>query len=198
MDRPKMTVIVTSAKDKTIFKEFNKANGLLSLDVSGLSNTVPYYGIISRSGTLTIIDKEGWLKEQSDNNILPDVTIDIFLNGVLQYSFSSNNDISYTKQDKKVTINLSDEITALQEKSIYSDMVFSDTDGLSLFSQVMNALGLKVVMDTNTRQYLSKIVIPEIVIKKDTYWNIIQSLSYGVRGIFYKFGNNYYIKRMEE
>ncbi len=198
MDKPQLSVIITSIDNPTITKEFNKANGLLSLDISGTSNTSPYYGIISRSGTLTIIDKEGWLKEQSDNNVLPDVTISIYLNNSLQYSFKSDSDISYAIQDRKVSINLSDEIVSLQNMKTYNDIVFLDTNGLTAFSQIMTNTGLKVVMDSKTREYLNKIIIPEMIIKADTYWNIIQQFVYGIRGIFYKFGNNYYINKMEE
>lgn len=198
MNKARNSVVITSINDSTISKEFNKANGLLSLDVSGLENASPHYGIISRSGTLVIIDKEGWLKEQSDNNILPDINIDVYLNGALLYSFSSNNDITYTKQDKKVTINLSDEVVLLQNNSTNSDIVFLNTDGLTVVSQTMSSLGLKVVIDSKTRDSLSKIIIQELAIKKDTYWNIIQQLTYGCRSIFYKLGNNYYIKQMEE
>lgn len=198
MENTNITVRITSINNPLITKIYNKSNGLRSVDISGTKNTIPYYGIISRAGSVTLIDQDGWLKAQSDNNILPDVLIDIFVDNVLQYSFSSENEISYTIQDKQVQINLIDKIQLFQKNKTSSDLLYVNTDAYSAFSETMSLFGINVKMDKNTSDYMKSIIIPQMVIETNTYWNIISNFVYGVRAIFYRLGDNYYLERMED
>lgn len=231
IDRPKLSVKITAlnlVEGETALrsKTYDKSNGLMSLSVSGVSNDAPYYGIISRAGSIEIVDKpdiienddgsttvEYWLQKQSDDNILPDVNIDIFINNSLQYSFTSDNEISYTIQDRKVTIELSDEINSLQDREIGYDSVYENINALSILSDLTSMMGITVIVDDDTTEYLKKIVIPtnilltdntfnpinpRLIIQNDTCWNIIQQFAYAVRAIFYKLGDSYHLTRMRE
>lgn len=231
IDRPKLSVKITAlnlveGETELRSKTYDKSNGLMSLSVSGVSNDAPYYGIISRAGSIEIVDKpdiienddgsttvEYWLQKQSDDNILPDVNIDIFINNSLQYSFTSDNEISYTIQDRKVTIELSDEINSLQDREIGYDSVYENTNSLSILSDLTSIIGISVIADDDTTEYLKKVVIPtnilltdntfdpinpRLVIQNDTCWNIIQQFAYAVRAIFYKLGDSYHLTRMRE
>lgn len=231
IDRPKLSVKITAlnlveGETELRSKTYDKSNGLISLSVSGVSNDAPYYGIISRAGSIEIVDKpdiienddgsttvEYWLQKQSDDNILPDVNIDIFINNSLQYSFTSDNEISYTIQDRKVTIELSDEINSLQDREIGYDSVYENTNSLSILSDLTSIIGISVIADDDTTEYLKKVVIPtnilltdntfdpinpRLVIQNDTCWNIIQQFAYAVRAIFYKLGDSYHLTRMRE
>lgn len=233
IDKPKLSVRITAlnlveGETELRSKTYDKSNGLMSLSVSGVSNDAPYYGIISRAGSIEIVDKpdiienddgstsvEYWLQKQSDDNVLPDVSIDIFINGSLQYSFTSNNEISYTIQDRKVTIELSDEINFLQDKEIGYDSVYENINALSILSDLTSMIGISVIVDDDTTEYLKKIVIPtniildqdfstfdpispRLIIQNDTCWNIMQQFAYAVRAIFYKLGDSYHLTRMRE
>lgn len=231
IDRPKLSVKITAlnlveGETELRSKTYDKSNGLMSLSVSGVSNDAPYYGIISRAGSIEIVDKpdiienddgsttiEYWLQKQSDDNVLPDVNIDIFINNSLQYSFTSDNEISYTIQDRKVTIELSDEINSLQDREIGYDSVYENINALSILSDLTSMMGITVIVDDDTTEYLKKIVIPtnilltdntfnpinpRLVIQNDTCWNIIQEFAYAVRAIFYKLGDSYHLARMRE
>lgn len=232
IDKPKLSVKITAlnlvdGETELRSKTYDKTNGLMSLTVSGVSNDAPHYGIISRAGTVEIVDKpeiienedgsisvEYWLEKQSNDNVLPDVSIDIFINDSLQYSFTSDNEISYTIQDRKVTIELSDEINSLQDKTLGSDLVYENTNALTIFSDIASITGLPIIIDKNTSDYIKNIFIPssllksltgewnivspQIIIKDDTLWNIINQFAYGINAVFYKLGNSYYLKRMKE
>ena len=204
MNKPKLSVKITSISDPTITKTYTKANGLRNLSIDGVSNTLPYYGIISRAGSVELIDmpdkenQNGWLKTQSDNNILPDVSIEVILNEIILFSFNSENDITYTIQDKKVTIELSDTIDSLQQKRYDNNLIISNTDGLVAFMEICSFLDISVKMDDYTKNYLKSIYIKEMPVVADSHWNIIEQFVYGVRAIFFKIGNSYYIKKMKE
>lgn len=198
MDKPKLSVKITSIEKPNITKIYTKANGLKSLTIDGVSNTSPYYGIISRGGSVTLIDVDGWLKEQSDNNILPDVTVDVYINNCLQYSFSSDNDVGYLRQNNNVTINLADSINLLQNSSVENESLYSDTNAIVVFSDIMNKCGVDAVLDAETNNYLQSLSVSQMVIPAGTYWDIIEQFARGVRAIFYKLGAKYFLKRMKE
>lgn len=231
IDRPKLSVKITAlnlveGETELRSKTYDKSNGLMSLSVSGVSNDAPYYGIISRAGSIEIVDKpdiienddgstsvEYWLQKQSDDNVFPDVNIDIFINGSLQYSFTSDNEISYTIQDRKVTIELSDEMNSLQDREIGYDSVYENINALSILSDLTSMMGITVIVDDDTTEYLKKIVVPtnilltdntfnpinpRLIIQNDTYWEIMQQFAYAVRAIFYKLGDSYHLTRMRE
>lgn len=236
IDKPKLSVRITAlslveGETELRSKTYDKTNGLMSLTVSGVSNDAPHYGIISRAGTIEIVDKpeivdnedgstniEYWLEEQSNDNVLPDVAIDIFINGSLQYSFTSENEISYTIQDRRVTIELTDEVEALQDRNLETDLIYENVNALTIWNDLVSIMQLPVIIDKNTTEYLQNVILPtnilltndiqhlsgynrvnaKVLISADTYWNIIQQFTYGINAIFYKLGETYYLKRMRE
>lgn len=236
IDKPKLSVRITAlnlveGETELRSKTYDKTNGLMSLTVSGVSNDAPHYGIISRAGTVEIVDKpeiienedgsssvEYWLEKQSNDNVLPDVAIDIFINGSLQYSFASENEITYTIQDRRVTIELSDEIQTLQDKSLGTNLIYENVNALTIWNDLVSIMQLPVIVDKDTTEFMQNIILPtqvfltnnetpatstpvvnaKILINDDTYWNIIQQFAYGINAIFYKLGETYYLKRMRE
>lgn len=236
IDKPKLSVKITAlnlveGETELRSKTYDKTNGLMSLTVSGVSNDAPHYGIISRAGTVEIVDKpeiidnedgstnvEYWLEKQSNDNVLPDVIIDIFINGSLQYSFTSENEISYTIQDRRVTIELTDEVEALQDRNLETDLIYENVNALTIWNDLVSIMQLPVIIDKNTTEYLQNVILPtnilltndiqhlsgynrvnaKVLISADTYWNIIQQFTYGINAIFYKLGETYYLKRMRE
>lgn len=238
MDKPKVSVVITAlnlvdGETELRSKTYDKTNGLISLSVDGISNDAPYYGVISRAGTVIIRDKpeiiedsEGntsigyWLQKQSDDNVLPDVSIGIYIDNCLQYSFESKNEISYTIQDRQVTINLSDSIEQFQDKNIGTDQVYSNTNAVAILNNIASIVGFPIRSDKNTTNYLNKIILPTnilltnnqypnptvfypttpitIISSDTTYWDVFQQFAYAVRAIFFKLGTNYYFKRMKE
>lgn len=195
---PKISVKIISNNNNSIYKIYNKSNGLKGVTIEGVNRSLPSYGIISMSGSLNIIDSDGWLKTQSDNDILPDVTIDIYLDNVLQYTFIAENEFTYTRQDRFVTINLVDKVQALQNKKTSYGMIFDNTNGYVMFITLCSQLGISCVMDDSTKDFLTNLVIGKTYIESDTFWNILQEFVYGCRCIFYRKGGSYYIKKMEE
>lgn len=198
MNKPKLSVTITSLDDNTITKTFSKANGLKSLTINGVSNELPYYGIISRTGTIEIIDDEDWFKEQSDANVLPDVGIEINVDGVMLYEFVSDNNISYSKLDKKVTINLIDTIQSLQDKRINANLQYTNTHAYDVFIDMCSILDINIIVNASTTKYLQLIIIDKMVIEKDSMWNILNQFAYATRCLLYKEGKSYILRRVEE
>lgn len=198
VNKPKLSITITSLSDETITKTYTKANGLLSLTINGVSNDLPYYGIIARTGTIKIVDMEGWLKEQSDNNVLPEVRIEIKLNGLVLFVFNADNNISYSKLDKMVTINLIDTIQSLQDVALGTDLQYSSTTAYRVFFDMCSILGIQAIVNINTENYLKKIEIDKMLIKKDTLWNVLESFTFATRCLFYKEGYSYILRRTEE
>lgn len=198
MTKPKLSVVITSLSDPTISKEYNKANGLKSVTIDGVADSLPYYGIISMTGSIQIIDRDGWLKEQSDNNIFPDVSIDIYIDDILQFSFISESEIEYKRLDKTVTINLIDEIQSFQDNKIGFGSIYTDTNAYVAFSNICSQAGISCVMDENTAEYLKNIKIGKMYIENMTYWDAIQQFVYACRCIFYRRNDTYWLKKLEE
>lgn len=198
MNKPKLSITITSLEDSTITKTFSKANGLLSLTINGVSNELPYYGIISRTGTIEIVDTEGWLKEQSNNNVLPEIKIEIKLNNVTLYEFIADSKISYSRLDKKVTINLIDTIQSLQDKKIDANLQYTNTNAYNIFIDMCSILGIEATINTETTNYLKNILIDKVIIEKDYMWNILTQFVYATRCLFYKEGKSYVLRRVEE
>nr|DAK86199.1 MAG TPA: hypothetical protein [Caudoviricetes sp.] len=204
MNKSTVSVLVTAINQPNISKEFNKANGLVSIDINGVSNSLPYYGIISKSGTLELIDQpdleypNGWFRTLSDDNILPDVKIDIRLNGVILYSFVSQNDISIIEQDKKVRINLLDSISALQDMKLTNSIYYTNTNAYSVFIDVLSLYNISVSIDMDTKEELQRIILPKVIVSSDSIWDFIENFCNGCRAIFLKRGDLYYLKILGE
>lgn len=198
MTKPKVSVVITSIDNPTITKTYNKANGLKSLRIDGVANTTPHYGITPMAGSVELIDKDGWLKTQSDNNVLPDVSINIYIDDVLQYSFISENEIQYKKLDRAVTINLIDQIQLLQNKKRGFGSVYTDTTAQVVFANLCSQMDISCIIDEDTLSYLKNIKIGKMYIEDMTYWDVLQQFVYACRCVFYKKGGNYWLKKLEE
>lgn len=198
VNKPKLSITITSLDDNTITKTYTKANGLTSLTINGLSNELPYYGIISRTGTVEITDNEGWLKEQSDANVLPEIGIEVKIDGITLYEFVADNNISYSKLDKRVTINLIDTIQNLQDKKIDANLQYTNTTAYNIFIDMCSILGIEATINTATTNYLKNILIDKVIIEKDYMWNILTQFVYATRCLFYREGKSYILRRVEE
>ena len=198
MDKPRLSVTITSLEDESITKTYSKVNGLKSLNISGVSNELPYYGIISRSGAIEIIDDEGWLKEQSDNNVLPEVKIIVSIDDVPRYEFVADSNIKFLMLDKKVSINLIDSIESLQDRSIAGDWQYKDTTALGILNDMSLFLGIEFSMNTETLNYLNAIKIGRVLVKKNKIWNILTEFLYGAQCVLYKEFGIYTIRRVRE
>lgn len=203
IDKPKLSVKITAlnlveGETELRSKTYDKTNGLLSLTVSGVNDDTPYYGIISRAGTIEIIDKEGWLKQQSDDNILPDISIGVYLDGVLLYNFVADSEISYRKLDKRVTINLIDRIQLLQNQNMGYGLIYNYTTWYLMFIDICSRVGISCLINNDTKQYLQELQIVETYINDDTYWNILQQFVYGCRCVLYASNEIYVLKRVDE
>lgn len=198
INKPKLSVVITSLNDPSITKTFTKANGLTNLSIDGISNTSPYYGIISRSGSVEIIDKDGWLKQQSDNNVFPDISIDIYIDDILQYSFISDGEIVYKRLTKTVTINLLDTINSLQNTKLEYNLIYTDTNAYQVFLNICAVANISCVVSADTKEYLTNLRISKMIVSADTIWNVINQFVYGTRSIFYKQGTQFFLKRMDE
>lgn len=198
VNKPKLSVTITSLSDETITKTYTKANGLLSVEVNGVSNELPYYGIISRTGTIEIIDIDGWLKQQSDTNVLPEIGIEVKLNGVTLYEFIADNNIRFSKLDNKVTINLIDTIQSLQDKKIEANLQYVETTAYNMFVDMCLILEINAVINKETTNFLQKIKIDKVIIEKGSMWGILTQFVYATRCLFYKWGKSYILRRVEE
>lgn len=198
MTKPKLSVKISSIANPSISKIFTKANGLRKVTIEGIKNQLPFYGIISRSGNLDIIDSEGWLKQLSDSNIMPDISIDVYVDDILHYTFISASDISYLKLTKQVKINLIDAIDSLQDKNIDFNMVFTDETLYSVFIQICSNIGIECFVDKDTTDYLGGIKVDTLFIEKGKAWNILQEFVYGARCIMYRKGSSYVLKKVVE
>ena len=198
MAKPKMSVRISSILNPNISKTFTKANGLRNVTVEGVKNQLPFYGIISRSGSVDIIDAEGWIKEQSESNVLPDISIDVFIDDMPYYTFVSSSDISYLKQTKEVKINLIDVIDSLQDKKIDYNMIFTNESVYSVFIQICSNVGIECFIDSDTANYLADIKVDTLFIEKGRAWDILQELVYGSQCIMYGKANAYVLKKVVE
>ena len=198
MNKPKLSIKISSIEDPTIFKIFTKSNGLKNVAIDGISGESPYYGIISKSGTVEIVDSDGWIKQQSDNNILPEIKIDLYVDKILHLSFISDNDIVYDKLTKKVTINLVDRITSLQNVKTKYGVLFENTTAYTIFLNICQQIGISCIMNEDTKEFLLNLKTKRLYVDINTGWNILQQFAYGSRCILYKKADVYYIKRVNE
>ena len=198
MTPPKASVKITAIDNSEITKTYTKTNGLKAFSVSGLSNNPPYYGIISRTGELEIIDADGWFKEQSDNNILPDVNIDIYIDGVLQFSFTADSEITYKRLNNVVKIKLLDSINFLQNKTLPYSLIYTNTNALTVFLNILTVAGITCNIDDETKSFLTNIGVSKVAIEPDSFWNVIQQFVYATRCLFYKTGESYILTRVKE
>ena len=94
-----------------------------------------------------------------------------------------------------------------------TDFIYANVNALSILSDLTSIIGISVIVDDDTTEYLKKIVVPtnilltdntfnpinpRLIIQNNTYWEIIQQFAYAVRAIFYKLGDSYHLTRMRE
>lgn len=176
---------------------FDKSNGLTFVSIEWGQEQSPYYGIISKSGELHIIDGEDKIKKMSDDNILPDINVDIYIDGIVVASFIASNDISYSKLTKEVTINLTDRIEDLQDRAIKFEQFYENSDMYTIADKIFKMLDISVSIDSGTINFLRDIkVTTPIVVPSGTAWDIIDNLAKGTKCWFHRENSGYILEKV--
>lgn len=171
---------------------FNRGNGLNSVTFTSVDESVPYYGIVSYSGSLEINDKEGILKSLSDFGLLPNIQINVYINNIKVKTFTANNDISYSDKDALVSIELLDEIQFLQQINTGIDLYYKDLNAVSLFNSLAAKFPYQITLTSSANSKLLKINISQIFIEKNTWWEVWNSFCSGTKTLLYKDINDIY------
>lgn len=172
---------------------FGRNNGLTQVSTEGVSDSLPYYGIISYSGSVSIIDKDEMLQLFNDLGLLYDVAVNIYKNNTLCYTFYSNNEIEINNVTKEFTINLIDNIESLQDYKTTFPLYFPNMSGYQLFQELCSKFGYPVILAQDVYQLLQNIYIENVLIESDSWWNIWQSFCIGTKSIFLKSPSGDYI-----
>lgn len=176
---------------------FNKSNGLKSLSIEWGQESSPYYGIVSKAGELHIIDEQNEIRKMSDNNILPDINVDIYLDEIVIASFIASNDISYNKLTKEVVINLTDRIEDLQDRAIKFEQYYENTNMYNVVMQIFKMLNVSVSIDSGTINFLKDIkVTTPIIVPSGTAWDIIDNLCKGTKCWFHRESSGYILEKV--
>lgn len=171
---------------------FNRGNGLNSVTFTSVDESVPYYGVVSYSGSLEINDREGILKSLSDFGLLPNIQINVYINNIKVKTFTANNDISYSDKDALVSIELLDEIQFLQQINTGIDLYYKDLNAVSLFNSLAAKFPYQITLTSSANSKLLKINISQIFIEKNTWWEVWNSFCSGTKTLLYKDINDIY------
>lgn len=171
---------------------FNRGNGLNSVTFASVDESVPYYGVVSYSGSLEINDREGLLKLLSDLGFLPNIQINVYINNIKVKTFTANNDISYSDKDALVSIELLDEIQFLQQINTGIDLYYKDLNAVSLFNSLAAKFPYQITLTSSANSKLLKINISQIFIEKNTWWEVWNSFCSGTKTLLYKDINDIY------
>lgn len=171
---------------------FNRGNGLNSVTFTSVDESVPYYGVVSYSGSLEINDREGILKSLSDFGLLPNIQINVYINNIKVKTFTANNDISYSDKDALVSIELLDEIQFLQQINTGIDLYYKDLNAVRLFNNLAAKFPYQITLTSSANSKLLKINISQIFIEKNTWWEVWNSFCSGTKTLLYKDINDIY------
>ena len=171
---------------------FNRGNGLNSVTFASVDESVPYYGVVSYSGSLEINDREGILKSLSDFGLLPNIQINVYINNIKVKTFTANNDISYSDKDALVSIELLDEIQFLQQINTGIDLYYKDLNAVRLFNNLAAKFPYQITLTSSASSKLLKINISQIFIEKNTWWEVWNSFCSGTKTLLYKDINDIY------
>lgn len=171
---------------------FNRGNGLNSVTFTSVDESVPYYGVVSYSGSLEINDREGILKSLSDFGLLPNIQINVYINNIKVKTFTANNDISYSDKEALVSIELLDEIQFLQQINTGIDLYYKDLNAVSLFNSLAAKFPYQITLTSSANSKLLKINISQIFIEKNTWWEVWNSFCSGTKTLLYKDINDIY------
>lgn len=171
---------------------FTRINGLNSVAVASVDETPPYYGIISYSGEIEINDRFGILKILSEKNLLPNMTINIYIQDIKRYTFTSNSNVNYIDKEAFIKIELLDEIQFLQSIKMTDKIYLQNINALELFNNLASKFPYQVTALDDVSKRLPDIKISKINIDNNDWWTIWESFCTGTRTIFYKDANNIY------
>ena len=168
----------------TGIKLFADRRNMLSLSApikDRSDNEQPSYGIISNSGSLSIIDGTGEIKEYARMKLLtPDLNVQIWLEDTLTKKKQSigkfkTNKWTYNNNNFEVNIELKDDLEEWQNYTIsgirfrnFNETAFGVYTFIS--DEINQIYGYDFVIDEKTEYLLKGIIIENFYLSKGTLW----------------------------
>lgn len=161
---------------------FSRSNGLMELTMQNESvadNILPTYGIIGRTGKLSLIDYRDLLYNKILNREYP-VEINIYQSGVLFAKFISTKKYSYNIYTKEITIEASSNITNWQNINITKTEISYDVTAYDILVWLISKQNITTLdainMPNDTKAHLENITVPYFYLETGTLWEQFQKL----------------------
>lgn len=185
-------------EDNNVFV-FDKKN-LISLTFDILDRAdvkMPNWGIISNSGSMTLIDRKGEIKELAKSKKLKgNITIDFYLTNTLAKSTQNVGSFfaqkwDYDSENKTVSINFGDELTQWQniqivplEVNLTKSKVYYET-ALSLLDGIATKANIQFEIDEITISHLQGILVP-LPNYSGSVWSVLEDFAIAFQLRIYK------------
>lgn len=182
--------IIFKDENNTVLS-FNRFNGLekyVSNSRSTADNSQPSYGLIARTGSLEIHDKNNSIQNAIRNGLHEDgFDIKLYLdrddsedNGLIA-TVQATNDMSYNIFTKVFNVVFEDKLVNLQKFHIRINKKY-EYNLLNLYYDLLSYIPFDFDMDfnqlsANTEEWMSKIVIPIAFLDQDNAWNQLNKIS---------------------
>lgn len=161
---------------------FARSSGLMNLTMQNettADNQRPTYGIIGRTGKITLADHEDLLYNKILNREYP-TEIKVYKNAELFARFISTRKYSYNIYTKEITIEASSNITNWQNINVVKPDISYDVTAYDVLVWLINKQTITNIdslnMSERTTSHLESIQLPYFYLETDTLWNQFQKL----------------------
>lgn len=178
---------------------FDKSNtASIEYQIFDRSDTeLPIWGIISNSGSMTLIDRKGEIKELAKSKKLKgNITIDFYLTNTLAKSTQNVGSFfaqkwDYDNENKTVSINFGDELTQWQnipiiplEVDLTKSEVYYET-AFSLLYGIATKANIQFEIDEITTSHLQGILVP-LPNYSGSVWSVLEDFAVAFQVRIYK------------
>lgn len=155
--------------------QYNRVSGLSQFSITNKdkNGATPEFGIISQSGSISIIDKRDRLFNLSRMGLLGESNVDIFIGNFRIGKFSTKTEWKYDNNSKVYTVELDDGLTKLQNIKQPTIIELSNISALSVYYTLVDITPVDFdSLDGNTKNFLSNITISKCIKEGDNMWNV--------------------------
>lgn len=155
--------------------QYNRVSGLSQFSITNKdkNGATPEFGVISQSGSISIIDKRDRLFNLSRMGLLGESNVDIFIGNFRIGKFSTKTEWKYNNNSKIYTVELDDGLTKLQSVKLPNSIDISNTTAISLYYMLVDITPVEFAgLDDSTLKFLSDITIISCVKEDDNLWNV--------------------------
>lgn len=156
-------------------ERYDRISGLSSFSLTNKdkNDASPEFGLISQSGSISIIDRRNRLFNLSRMGLLGESNVDIYIGNFRIGRFSTKTEWSYDNNSKIYSVELDDGLTKLQNIKQPFIIEMSNINALSLYNSLVEMTPVEFdTLDDKTEKFLSNIQISKCVKSDDNLWNI--------------------------